>query len=82
MSEWKFDGKTATKTSRGKIITFSADEMSTLYKLIERFDEEERQRVKHDLDEIGRIVDQGLDKAAKRIEAEGKAKEKANFRIA
>jgi hypothetical protein len=56
--------------------------MSTHSELIEQFDEEEQQRVKHDLDETGRIVDQGLDKAANRIEAEGKAKEKSNFRIA
>ncbi|MFI7451434.1 hypothetical protein ACIBQX_28335 [Nonomuraea sp. NPDC049714] len=38
---------------------------------------EEQQRVKHDLDEIGRIVDQGLDKAKTRIEAEERAKKKA-----
>ncbi|MET8001078.1 hypothetical protein [Nonomuraea glycinis] len=56
--------------------------MSTLYKLIEEFDEEERQRVKYDLDEIGRIVDQGLDKAKTRIEAEEGVKGEAEFRIA
>lgn len=70
MSDWKIEGLTATKRVRGEVVKFEADKMSKLYALMEEFDEKEQQRAAMSLAELGRIVDQGMDKAWRRAKSE------------